>query len=212
MSCHYSAFIPLLFAIMHNLTQLFTKHMLHDIAVLVLIGSYWRWIDRWSRRATRWVSPDGWDVKSTLSPHFHSPVFLLSLSSIPLIQVPLYNSCPGAAPAFFGTGLERKKKRQMFNFHFLCASLYICLWAFGPLLPLNADCGVPVVQLKQWLTAGCVCQMLCFGSERRLLPLCGCKEAFIRRWFKNCKYIQFCCVSSLHVDRNQMIFQTSSWE
>lgn len=72
-------------------------------------------------------------------PHFHSPLSLLCLSSIPHIQVPLYNSCPGAAPAFFGTGLEREKKRQMFNFHFLCASLYlsVCL-CVPPVLALFA--------------------------------------------------------------------------
>lgn len=77
---------------------------------------------------------EGGAVKSTLSAHFHSPLFLLSLSSNPRMQVPLYNSCPGAA--FSGTGFERekkKKKRQMFNF---C----ICLCYCGPLLPPRASC------------------------------------------------------------------------
>lgn len=55
-------------------------------------------------------------------PHF-SFLFLSSLSSLLLIRVSLYNSCPGAAPALFGAQLERWGRGQMFNFRSLCALL-----------------------------------------------------------------------------------------
>ena len=104
--------------------------------------------DRANRRvSSRW----GKDARFTLSPHFHSPLFLLSPSSILLIQVPLYNSCPGAAPAFFGAGLERERKKKdrcsIFP-SFVRLSISVCVLVDHscPLFACNTDCGAGVVQ------------------------------------------------------------------
>jgi len=128
MSCHHFKCIysPTI-CNMHNWIHLFCEA--YDTQYHIVFH-YWQRIDRWSHGAARRVSPDGGTgTTHTLSAPFHSPIFLLSLSSNPRIQVPLYNLCPGAAAAFSGTGFERQK-RQMFNFHFLCASLSIPVCVF----------------------------------------------------------------------------------
>lgn len=80
---------------------------------------------------------------------------LISIPSF-FVQVPLYNSCPGAAPAFFGTVLERKKTKKTDVQFLLPLGPLLHIWALcrvrellSPSFTCDAYCSVQVVESEQ---------------------------------------------------------------